>query len=315
MTIDKNTTEQNPSLPEARSPKALDDRILSYARNNAAEQPRTHISAWMSGLAAASIVGIAVLITLPEQYSPKQVSSAQYIPDMELQEDSYASRSSAIATAPSLQRLEQRSEAADMEQRKNLVSADTDTQAHPPTAILAKSEKYAGAANADAESAESYREAPPALRLKESPSAPEIPARTTSYAEIEPTISTEQRTQGGKGLEELMVTTSKREYTSEQSLEEAALLDSGDATPPTDIVSGLASTEPVKALSAKKILAQQDDKLEECILLWKNEKLADAKACYAALLEDCQDCSLPDTVQEAAKAFPRIGTNDPNKPQ
>ena len=65
---DHNTPEL--PLPRPRSPAQLDARILAHARDRAPEKSRAYSPAWARGLAAAGIVGIAVLITDPRSPAP-----------------------------------------------------------------------------------------------------------------------------------------------------------------------------------------------------------------------------------------------------
>lgn len=61
-------------LPLPRSPQALDDKILAYARERAPEKQHGWIprwtNGWAAGLVTASIVAIAVLITETQQPAP-----------------------------------------------------------------------------------------------------------------------------------------------------------------------------------------------------------------------------------------------------
>lgn len=54
-------------LPSPRSPADLDHKILTYAKMRAPVQQFYRRPLWMSGLATASIIGIAVLISDPQQ--------------------------------------------------------------------------------------------------------------------------------------------------------------------------------------------------------------------------------------------------------
>ncbi|MDX1733759.1 MAG: hypothetical protein R3228_05300 [Halioglobus sp.] len=62
--MSRDQDEQQLPLPAPRSPQGLDDRILSYAREKTPRVRARLLPGWMSGLAAAGIVGIAVSISL-----------------------------------------------------------------------------------------------------------------------------------------------------------------------------------------------------------------------------------------------------------
>lgn len=57
-------------LPKPRSPRALDATILEYAQKHAPPGQRAGYRHWISGLAAASVIGVAVLIAVPAQKTP-----------------------------------------------------------------------------------------------------------------------------------------------------------------------------------------------------------------------------------------------------
>lgn len=67
-------------LPRPRSPSALDDKILAYARQQAPQRKGSRIPGWSggwpAGLATAGIVAIAVLITQTQQFEPSLQSRA-----------------------------------------------------------------------------------------------------------------------------------------------------------------------------------------------------------------------------------------------
>ena len=49
-------------LPSPRSPRELDEKILRYAREQAPEPERRGLPVWVTGLATASIAGVALLL-------------------------------------------------------------------------------------------------------------------------------------------------------------------------------------------------------------------------------------------------------------
>ena len=54
-------------LPSPRSPSGLDKKILAYAKQQLPEKRTYRPALWLSGLATASVVAIAVIIAIPEQ--------------------------------------------------------------------------------------------------------------------------------------------------------------------------------------------------------------------------------------------------------
>jgi alpha/beta superfamily hydrolase len=54
-------------LPSPRSPSGLDEKILAYAKQQLPEKKPYRPALWLSGLATASVVAIAVIIAIPEQ--------------------------------------------------------------------------------------------------------------------------------------------------------------------------------------------------------------------------------------------------------
>lgn len=65
-------------LPRHSSPKALDDKIMAYARKQAPKR-MSGISTWMRGLALASVAAITVLVVLSQQptHSPEPIVTAE----------------------------------------------------------------------------------------------------------------------------------------------------------------------------------------------------------------------------------------------
>ena len=53
-------------LPSPGSPEALDDKVLAYARSQAPAKTSLLRPRWVGGMAAASVVAVAVLITQPQ---------------------------------------------------------------------------------------------------------------------------------------------------------------------------------------------------------------------------------------------------------
>jgi len=67
------------TLPRPTSPKALDDRILAAAREHAPSTTRRHNFAWVSGMASACLLVVAVLITgVPNPFMDSQVASVPH---------------------------------------------------------------------------------------------------------------------------------------------------------------------------------------------------------------------------------------------
>ena len=54
-------------LPSPHSPSGLDEKILAYAKQQLPEKETYRPPLWLSGLATASVVAIAVIIAIPEQ--------------------------------------------------------------------------------------------------------------------------------------------------------------------------------------------------------------------------------------------------------
>lgn len=54
-------------LPFPLSPTELDDKILAYAQRKVPARRAYRPPLWLSGLATASIIGVAVLLAIPEQ--------------------------------------------------------------------------------------------------------------------------------------------------------------------------------------------------------------------------------------------------------
>jgi hypothetical protein len=54
-------------LPSPRSPGALDDKILAYARDHAPEKQIRLAPRWAAGLATAGVVVVALFLTVPQQ--------------------------------------------------------------------------------------------------------------------------------------------------------------------------------------------------------------------------------------------------------
>ena len=57
-------------LPEPRSPRALDERILARARDAAPQRSGWSRPAWAGSLVTASVIGISLLISEPDQPAP-----------------------------------------------------------------------------------------------------------------------------------------------------------------------------------------------------------------------------------------------------
>ncbi len=74
-------------LPSPRSPAQLDEEILAYAKQRAPSGKHYSRPAWIGGLAAVSVVTVAVLLVLPQQ--PDPVSPAM---DLDVQLESTAER-------------------------------------------------------------------------------------------------------------------------------------------------------------------------------------------------------------------------------
>lgn len=93
-------------LPAPASPRELDQRILGYARERASQRAWHWQSGWTAGLATASVVAVAVLISMPQE--PPTSSSPALEPRLEsparsaqpVAESAAAERGSAAAESP-----------------------------------------------------------------------------------------------------------------------------------------------------------------------------------------------------------------------
>jgi len=61
-----NRSDDTLPLPSPGSPKALDDKILAYARSQAPAKTSLLRPRWVGGMAAASVLAVAVFITQPQ---------------------------------------------------------------------------------------------------------------------------------------------------------------------------------------------------------------------------------------------------------
>ena len=60
-----NRSDDTLPLPSPGSPKALDDKVLAYARSHAPAKASGPRPRWLGGMAAASVLAVAVFITQP----------------------------------------------------------------------------------------------------------------------------------------------------------------------------------------------------------------------------------------------------------
>lgn len=127
-------------LPSPRSPRALDDKILAYAKAKAPHRKAWLRHPWVAGMVTASVVAVAVFITEPEQTLPTlqqaPVPRPAEIDFMELTPAKKEAEPRAMRAAPM----------KSMKERDSYLQSDADN-----TAGAALADKAAPAAVADEE--------------------------------------------------------------------------------------------------------------------------------------------------------------------
>jgi hypothetical protein len=329
MTRDSKSNEPISSLPNARSPKALDDRILDYAKTQAPEKARFSKPAWMSGLAAASIVGIAIMIALPEQYRTQYLSARDTMPqhratksDSATSTDTYLEYSSTLPKAGITESAELLPSPADIhsagevavEEKPSAYQAVTERHKEPNRKTLADLSNLPGEGSS----------LPPPSHAPSLETNSRVAVRASTTIEAEANLETAAATasRAASTMEDKMISPRKREHLSaldsELGMGEAALEYSREKL--------MDANQPLETLPEKARL-----KLDECILKLNGDSLGEARKCYSELMEQCLEagmihepnehpgpnapanCSLPQTIEEAALAFPIAA--DPNAPR
>ncbi|GAB5450112.1 MAG: hypothetical protein Hals2KO_04400 [Halioglobus sp.] len=249
-------------LPEMKSPRQLDDKILAHARAQAPQQRVNTRHGWMSGLAAASVVGIAVMIALPTQDGILDTVPAPSREEAELapaakapQADALVDRaaddvdSSALSspTAEPLQAVSRQASvppAAAFSEAQALSAAQTLSDTQPLSAAQALPDKQASERKIQAGAAAKKLE-----RVSPGPAMESVPGGTAKAAPPESSSERDQEARGG-------------------------------------------------ALHEDAIAAA----LETCAALLRSDDRPGATRCYAALRKDCGDCTLPPTLDAALEA-------------
>lgn len=158
---ERQTDQPISRLPEVRSPRELDDRILAHARANAPRASRTPVLAWGSGLGAVAVLVLALYVVKLED-AARTVSAPPIADPAELSAGDAATREASTKAAIAVQadmaapeRLEERQATATGSAEK---SAAAPARPAPPldaeleklrTMVEAGQEEKARAAYAD----------------------------------------------------------------------------------------------------------------------------------------------------------------------
>ncbi|MFT4520860.1 MAG: hypothetical protein ACI9JM_003268 [Halioglobus sp.] len=251
------------TLPKPPSPAALDDKILAYARQQAPQKQPLWRSGWVSGIATAGVVAIAVLIADPSQQTPSFKDVAQ---EQELPSYGYTSLSGLREerlSAPSPEESRKRSALVMKPQLKakpksvvRKIAAITRQPSMPATAMIA--EDMAG------DSAESA-----SLAYTEADSVPSEAERVAESTE-RPVATTR--------------TLTARQQTRQLTVVDTSVLheEKGTAMPPIKV----GDTAFVEQLAA-------------CERLLESGKSDEASTLYQQLQKSCADCQLPQSLEEA----------------
>lgn len=151
-------TDDGLPLPSPRPDRALDDRILDYARDHAPRPPAPAPGRWVAGLATAGIVAVALLIALPRQPAKQAVEQE-------------ASPGVAASPAPGLPAAARLAESDRLPVAKMQASPTKETAAEPGREAGA-SGRLQGAPAADSDLAGAAREAAEESVAAAAPAAP-----------------------------------------------------------------------------------------------------------------------------------------------
>lgn len=297
-------------LPAPRSPQSLDDRILAHAQAHAPARERSDYRQWMSGLAAASIFGVAVLIALPTQHTPEHEPMYDAAPTV---------------PAPVLAGAVQSEVPAQM---KGTAIEREAAAAAQRSADVYKLEHWSGqGARLDADTVDKAAkdrqmagEQKAVLNLKNEVNLkneanlqddvrPGIAANPEQA--VNPTTAIKSKKEAATPLdpaplpEAMMARASKRSSADAPSLTYAPVTQREQATVADRNESDARADKTASTSAAASFFAEQENQqaLKKCLALLPaapSEDSAAAKACYQSLRERCSKCELPATVQEAA---------------
>ncbi len=254
-------------LPEMNSPPQLDEKILAHARARAPQRRVTSRPGWMSGLAAASVVGIAVMITLPGQDGVHDTLPA---PHWEARERTPAALSQPEALQADTLTDDVAQDARVDAQNGTQKDAQKGAQKTEGASLSAAPPKAVAAQSSARQSAGGLREeqARPDAQALERKMQAGASAKKIGRASPQPALNA------------VAPEAEQSAYRTPESSIERDQEDRDGATHQRMIEKGL----------------------ETCAALLRSDDRPAAISCYAALRKDCGDCTLPPTLDAALEA-------------